>query len=71
MRDINQEVVIVGQVEFEEGLDSDIGDGELGTCIDLGIELEGLIKRCNLEGGKRLSFFFLWFGELGGKSVIY
>ena len=34
-------------------------DRELGTCVikrALGIESEGFVKRCNLEGGKRPSF---------------
>lgn len=41
----------------KRGLDS--VDRELGTCVikrALGIELEGLVKRCNLEGEKRPSF---------------
>lgn len=45
----------------------------LGHIIerDIEIELEGLVKRCSLEDGKRPNFSCFWPGELGGKSAVH
>lgn len=57
--DASEDAALGDQTETEEGLNWDGVDRELVSCAikrTLGRELEGLVKRCNLEGGERPGF---------------